>query len=60
MHTLETINSSLFQPLNAEEAAMVLGGAAATHTFLDNADGSLTYIGEDTIIKAPSAPAPTA
>lgn len=56
MHNLETIDSSLFQALNADEAAMVLGGAAATHTFIDNGDGSLTYIGEDTIIK-PAQPA---
>jgi hypothetical protein len=53
---LETINSSLFQPLNAEEAAMVLGGQALAHTFVDNGDGSYTYVGEDMIIKqAPTA-----
>ena len=48
---LETINSSLFQPLNADEAAMVLGGVATVHTFVDNGDGTVSYVGEDMIIK---------
>ena len=49
--SLETISNSLFQPLNAEEAAMVLGGAALPLTFKDNGDGTYTYLGEDLVIK---------
>lgn len=52
---LETISNALFQPLNAEEAAMVLGGVATVHTFIDNGDGTVTYAGEDMIIKQQSA-----
>jgi len=57
--SLETINNSLFQPLCADEAAMVLGGAATVHTFVDNGNGTVTYVGEDMIIKAPATSAPS-
>ncbi len=51
MTMLENLNDSLFQPLAEEETAMILGGAGTVHTFKDNGDGTVTYVGEDLIIK---------
>jgi len=42
--TLEKLNSSLFRPLNASEALMVLGGSADELAPVDGAAG-FTYIG---------------
>lgn len=48
---LERISSNLFQPVSADEAAMVLGGQETVHTFVGNGDGSYTYIGKDAFIE---------